>query len=131
VTALRREALQKGDKSMPIRHIVLINWKKDVSQDEIDAWIEFCDRIPEECPMVRNWSSGPCVTGPDPDKPSSHQFAIMFDLGSDEEWIRYLKHPYPELVYVGGMKVIDLDRTASTNMVLSAKASASSTTRPS
>src|SRR6266850_5819520 len=87
----------KGDKSMPIRHIVLINWKKHVLQDQIDDWIKFCDRIPEECPMVHNWSSGPCITGPDPEKPSSHQFAIMFDLGSDEEWIQYLKHPYPEL----------------------------------
>lgn len=112
---------------MPIRHIVLINWKSDVSQDQIDGWIKLCDRIPDECPMVHNWSSGLCVDAPDPDKPSSHQFAIMFDLGSDEEWAQYLKHPYPEMVYDAGMKVIDLDRTASTNMVVEAKTAVSTT----
>jgi hypothetical protein len=103
---------------MPIRHIVLINWKQDAQKQEIDDWIKFCDRIPQECEMVSNWSSGPCITGPDPNKPSSHEFAIMFDLPSNEEWARYLQHPYPEKVYVGGEKIIDLDRTASTNMVL-------------
>ncbi len=103
---------------MPIRHIVLINWKKDVSSEQIDKWIRFCDRIPEECSMVRNWQSGPCIAAPDPDKPSSHDFGIMFDLCSQEEWQQYLKHPYPESVYATGVEVIDLERTASTNMSL-------------
>ncbi len=101
-----------------IRHIVMINWKKEAPREEVDSWINFCERIPEECPMVLNWLSGPCVAGPDPDKPSTHDFGIMFDLPSDEEWEQYLKHPYPELVYCEGMKVIDLDRTASNNMRL-------------
>ncbi|MFN2530895.1 MAG: Dabb family protein [Pyrinomonadaceae bacterium] len=110
---------------MPIRHIVLINWKSEVSQDLIGDWIKTCNRIPDECPMVHNWSSGLCISGPDPDKPSSHQFAIVFDLNSNDEWMQYLKHPYPGLVYDTGMKVIDLDRTASTNMLLETKPAAS------
>lgn len=101
-----------------IRHIVMINWKKEASREQVDTWIKFCDRIPGECPMVENWLSGPCITGPDPDKPSTHDFGIMFDLPSDEEWEKYLRHPFPESVYAEGLQVIDLDRTASTNMVL-------------
>jgi hypothetical protein len=101
-----------------VRHIVLITWKTDTPKPRIDEWIRICNRIPEECPMVRNWFSGPCIPGPDIDKPSTHDFGIMFDLGSDEEWERYLRHPYPDLVYNTGLDVIDLDRTASTNMRL-------------
>jgi len=109
----------------PIRHIVLINWKQDVSPTQIDDWVRLCNRIPEECPMVYNWSSGPCVAGPDPDRPSTHEFGIMFDLGSDEDWKQYLKHPYPETVYAEGMKIIDLERTASANMLVEANPVAS------
>ena len=101
-----------------IRHIVLINWKKDASPQQIEEWIRYCDRIPNECPMVSNWTSGTCVLAPVPDKPSTHDFGIMFDLGSNEDWIAYLSHPYPESVYSEGLKVIDLDRTASANMPL-------------
>ena len=101
-----------------IRHIVMINWKKDADPEQIKDWIKFCDQIPAECPMVLNWVSGPCITGPDPEKPSTHDFGIMFDLPSDDLWEKYLKHPYPESVYEQGIKVIDLDRTASTNMRL-------------
>jgi stress responsive alpha/beta barrel protein len=104
---------------MAVRHIVMITWKKDVSQDQINEWIKMCDRIPQECAMVRNWLSGPCITGPDVDKPSTHDFGIMFDLGSDEEWESYLRHPYPESIYQAALHVIDLERTASTNMRLS------------
>ena len=104
-----------------VRHIVLITWKQNVAQPRIDEWIRMCDRIPEECPMVQNWLSGPCITGPDVDKPSTHDFGIVFDLGSDDEWEKYLRHPYPELIYDKALEVIDLDRTASTNMRLPAQ----------
>lgn len=101
-----------------IRHIVMITWKNSALRSEIEDWISFCNRIPQECSMVRNWLSGPCITGPDPDKPSTHDFGILFDLPSDEEWEKYLRHPFPELVYNQGLSVIDLERTASTNMRL-------------
>jgi len=113
---------------MPIRHIVLINWKSDVQQDEIDSWIKICNRIPKECSMVHSWYSGLCIDGPDRDKPSTHKFAIVFDLSSTDDWMRYLQHPYPALVYDAGMKVIDLERTASINMLLEAKLAAPSST---
>ncbi len=101
-----------------IRHIVLINWKNDASPQQIDDWIRLCNRIPDECPMVYNWCSGPSVPGPDPNRPCSHEFCILFDLRSSEEWVQYLKHPYPESVYSEGIEIIDLERTASTNMVV-------------
>ncbi len=103
---------------MPIRHIVLINWKQEASAQQIDDWIKYCERIPLECPMVSSWASGPCILAPVPDKPSTHDFGITFDLDSNEEWIAYLGHPYPESVYAEGLKVIDLERTASANMHL-------------
>lgn len=111
--------LEKGDKPMPlIRHIVLINWKKDVSPDQIDDWIRLCNRIPEKCPTVYNWCSSRAIAASDPNRPSSHEFCIMFDLRSKEEWDKYLAESYPELVYTEGAKIIDLERTASTNMLV-------------
>lgn len=108
----------------PIRHIVLINWRKDASSQQINDWISYCERIPQKCSMVHNWSSGQCVTAPVPDKPSTHEFGITFDLRSEEEWVEYLNHPYPESVYAEGLRVIDLERTASANLTLEAEPSA-------
>jgi hypothetical protein len=101
-----------------IRHIVLINWKKDVSTEAIGNWIRLCNRIPDECPMVHNWCSSHAVDGPDPNRPSTHEFGILFDLPSREEWVEYLKHPYPNSVYAEGTRIIDLERTASTNILV-------------
>ena len=104
-----------------IRHIVLINWKQDARPEQIDDWILQCNRIPDECSMVYNWYSSQAIAGPDPDQPknfSTHQFCVMFDLRSGEEWDQYLSHPYPKSVYDEGMKIILLARTASTNMLV-------------
>lgn len=104
-----------------IRHIVLINWKQDARPEQIDDWILQCNRIPDECPMVYNWYSSRAIDGPDPNKPqnfSTHKFCVMFDLRSGEEWDQYLSHPCPKSVYDEGMKIILLERTASTNMLV-------------
>ena len=101
-----------------IRHIVLINWLESASRENIDAWIDLCQRIPQECPMVCNWASSNGVSLAEPANVSTHAFCISFDLRSTEEWADYLKHPFPSRVYSEGTKVIDLNRTASANMLV-------------
>jgi len=105
-----------------IRHVVLINWQKNASTGDIESWINLCNRIPEECPMVYNWSSSHSISLAEPANVSSHAFCIQFDFISKEEWIQYLKHPFPSQVYSEGMKVIDLTKTASANMLVDSNA---------
>lgn len=105
-----------------IQHVVLVKWKEGVSKKDIEKWVELCNRIPDECPMVYNWSSGYSIAGPDPTKPSSHAFGLHFDLRSGEEWGEYLTHPYPSMVYNEALKVIDLEHTASVNILVDAEA---------
>ena len=104
-----------------IRHVVLINWKQGVESKEIQDWVAMCNRIPDECPMVYNWFSSYSIPGPDPAKPSTHEFCLHFDLRSRSEWSQYLQHPCPNRVYAEGERIIDLDRTASTNMLVDAE----------
>ena len=104
-----------------IRHIVLINWKKDASPEQIDNLIRLCHRIPDECSMVYNWCSSRAIPNREPEKPSTHEFCIMFDLRSAADWDQYFQHPYPKLVLEEGIKIVDTDRTASTNMLVEAE----------
>jgi len=104
-----------------IRHIVLINWKDGVGKREIEDWVALCNRIPDECPMVYNWVSSYSVDGPPEAKPSSHAFCVHLDLRSPEEWAQYISHPFPGRVYSEALKIIDLDRTASTNVLVNAE----------
>jgi hypothetical protein len=101
-----------------IRHVVLINWKQGVALKDIQDWVALCNRIPDECPMVYNWFSSYSIPGPDPAKPSTHEFCLHFDLRSRVEWNQYLQHAWPNRVYSEGEGIIDLDRTASTNMLV-------------
>lgn len=106
-----------------IRHIVLVNWKKNASQEQIDAWIKACSRIPDECPMVYRCTS-PVVVEPDPvERPSTHDYCILFDFRSREEWAQYRQHPYPESVRVRGTEVIDLERAAAISILVEAEPS--------
>lgn len=104
-----------------IRHVVLINWQEGADPAEIETWIDFCNRIPDECPMVYNWFSSYGISLADPENSSTHDYCLHFDLRSREEWIEYLNHPFPEQVYSTGLKVIDLARTASANMLVNAE----------
>lgn len=104
-----------------IRHIVLINWKPETTQEQINEWVQRVNRIPDECPQVYNWCSSHAVAGPDPNNPPTHAFCISFDLRSQGEFAEYLKHPYPNAVKADGLAIIDLERTASTNMLVEAE----------
>jgi hypothetical protein len=104
-----------------IRHVVLINWKEGIPASELENWISLCNRIPDECPMVYNWFSSYGIPGPDPTRPSTHDFCLHFDLRSRDDWEEYLRHEFPNTVYSEGEKIIDLARTASTNMIVEAE----------
>src|SRR5690606_23738290 len=111
------------DPMQLIRHIVLINWKPDATQEQIQAWVDLANRIPDECPMVYNFCSSYCAVDPRLDNPSSHAFCILFDLRSPDEFAEYLSLPFPDEVKTRGLAIIDMERTASTNMWVQGEAS--------
>lgn len=104
-----------------IRHIVLINWKPEATRQQIDEWVQRVNRIPDECPQVYNWYSSHAVAGPDPDMPPTHYFCITLDFRSQDEFTEYFHHSYPSTVKAEGLEIIDLERTASTNMLVEAE----------
>lgn len=103
-----------------IRHIVLINWKDGASSQDIENWVNLCNQIPDECPMVYNWLSSYSVPSPPGGNPSSHAFCVQVDLRSREEWDQYARHPFSGMVVSEGMKIIDMDRVASANILVEA-----------
>jgi Stress responsive A/B Barrel Domain len=105
-----------------IRHLVLISFKPGVKDHVIQEWVALCNRIPDECPMVYNWVSSFSVEGPPDANPSTHAFCVHLDLRSKEEWAQYIKHPFPGRVYSEALKIIDLERTASVNVLVETEA---------
>ncbi len=101
-----------------IRHLVLINFKPGVKDEDIQQWVALCNRIPDECPMIYNWVSSFSVEGPPDANPSTHAFCVHMDLQSKDDWAKYIKHPYPGHVYAEALKIIDLERTASVNVLV-------------
>ena len=104
-----------------IRHMVLINWKSAATQGQIDEWVQKVNRIPDECPMIYNWCSSHAIPEADLDNPSTHAFCITFDIRSPEEFAEYQRQPYPRAAKEDGMAIIDMERTASTNMWVEAE----------
>lgn len=104
-----------------IRHIVFMRWRRDVTQQQINDWIETCNRMSEECPMLYNWYSGRAVAGPDSNSPVTHDFCASMDFRSLEEYAQFDEQPYHQSVYREAGKVVDIDSVANMNMLVEAE----------
>ncbi|GIX31257.1 MAG: hypothetical protein KatS3mg124_1729 [Porticoccaceae bacterium] len=74
-----------------IRHVVMIKFKKDARQEDIDLFIEELKKLPHLNREVRDYSHGFCVK-----EPRFHSgdfdFANCCDLDSYEAMERYMSH---------------------------------------
>ncbi len=101
-----------------IRHIIMLKWRPGVTQHQIDDWLAKCNRIPVECPQLYNWQCGPAIPGPNPDRPTTHDFCVSFDLRSPAEYAEYLRHPYPQSVREESFALIEPEQIAGINVMV-------------
>src|ERR1700704_5461603 len=73
-----------------IRHVVMIKFKKDAKQEDIDLFIEEVKKLPHLNKEIRDYSHGLCVN------PRFHSgdfdFANCCDIDSYEAMERYMSH---------------------------------------
>ena len=73
-----------------IRHVVMIKFKKDAKQEDIDTFIREVKKLPHLNKEIRDYSHGPCV------KTRFHSgdfdFANCCDIDSYEAMERYMSH---------------------------------------
>jgi hypothetical protein len=97
-----------------------MSWQKDVTQQQIAEWIQLCNRMPGQCPMLYNWSSGRTIAGPDTNNPVTHDFCASMDFRSQEDYAQFDEHPYHQLVYAEAIKIVAVERVANINMMVEA-----------
>jgi hypothetical protein len=70
------------------RHVVLIKWKEGTDPAQVEAVASALIRMPTLMPFIRRYDLGPDlgVTG-------SHDFAIVADFDSVEDYRTYADHP--------------------------------------
>ena len=74
-----------------IRHVVMIKFKKDARQEDIDTFIEEVKKLPHLNREVRDYSHGMCVKGPRFHS-ADFDFANCCDIDSYEAMERYMSH---------------------------------------
>ncbi len=72
-----------------IRHIVLLKFKSDVSQAQIDEVLSFAQRLPTAIPEIRALAAGKNFTPRD----DTFSHAIVDDFQSVEDLNKYSAHP--------------------------------------
>lgn len=71
-----------------IRHIVLINWKANTTQEQIDAVTASLNKLPDLIPQIKNYHFGA-------DKkiyPTNADYALVADFDSIEDFTSYSVH---------------------------------------
>jgi hypothetical protein len=104
-----------------IRYIVLVKWKKEVSQREVELCIERINHLPDECSLIYNWCSSRTIAGPEPNNERAHDFCFTFDFRSIDEQVQYSRSSYTVLVHEETLPLVDMERTVSANMLVEAE----------
>lgn len=71
-----------------IRHVVLIKWKDGTDANQVEAVASALADMPALMPFIRRYEMGP-----DLGVTSSHDFAIVADFDSIEDYRTYADHP--------------------------------------
>jgi hypothetical protein len=104
-----------------IRHLVLLNWRKEADPGQVRLFIERLYRLPDECELIYNWYSSHTHTGPDHSRRSTHDFCFSFDFISPEEQAAYGTDPYTVQLHEEAAPVVDLKGVASIDMLVEAE----------
>lgn len=71
------------------RHIVLLNWTEDATQEQKDEVAKRLRELPAAIPELRSY-----VIGPDAGiNPGNFSFAVVADFDSPEGYVVYRDHP--------------------------------------
>jgi hypothetical protein len=104
-----------------IRHLVLLNWRREADPKQVRLFIERLNRLPDECELIYNWCSSQTHTGAGHSRPSTHDFCFSFDFISPEEQTVYSKHPYTVQLHEEAGALVDLEGVASIDMIVEAE----------
>lgn len=104
-----------------IRHLVLLNWRKEAEPERVRLFIERLNRLPDECELIYNWCSSQTHIGAGHSRPSTHAFCFSFDFTSAEEQTAYSRHPYTVQLHDEAVPVVDLEGVASIDMLVEAE----------
>jgi hypothetical protein len=95
---------------MIFRHVVLMNWKREPSAEELALFKKVHDDLGEQAPTVRAFSSGPDAGV----RPGGANWALIADFADPQGWQAYSKHPAHDVVRE---TLKDLDLVASVSVV--------------
>jgi epoxyqueuosine reductase len=98
-----------------LRNIILIDWNRAASEEELEVWLKLCDQLSEN-ETVYNY----CRSVQRQESSSSHDLVICFDTRPDELWSGP-ENPFVTVVKEFGKGLIDQDRLAWITMPVHAE----------
>lgn len=104
-----------------IRHLVMLNWKKDAGPEEVRRFVESLNRLPDECGLIYNWCSSPTHTGPGHSRPSTHDFCFSLDFASQADQAAYSVHPYNVQLHEEAAPLVDAESVAAIDIHVEAE----------
>jgi hypothetical protein len=71
------------------RHVVLVRWRQEASEEQRQAARDALSRLPSQIPEIREMRLGGNVGS----GPNHYDLALVVDFENRESWQRYLQHP--------------------------------------
>ncbi|MFG3441224.1 Dabb family protein [Nonomuraea sp. NPDC047897] len=92
-----------------IRHVVLFTWTEDATDEQKEAVVTELRKLPDAIPQLRSYTVGPDagIT------PGSHDFAVVADFDSLDDFVTYRDHPLHQAVIAERIKPILASRAAA------------------
>ncbi|MEU5868545.1 MULTISPECIES: Dabb family protein [unclassified Nonomuraea] len=91
-----------------IRHIVLFTWADDATDEQKAAVATELRKLPGEIPQLRAYTVGPDAGITE----GNHEFAVVADLDSVDDFVIYRDHPRHQAVIAQYIKPILATRAA-------------------
>ncbi|NRQ34050.1 Dabb family protein [Nonomuraea sp. NN258] len=91
-----------------IRHVVLFTWTEDATAEQKAAVATELRKLPAAIPQLRAYTVGPDagIT------PGNHDFAVVADCDSVDDFLAYRDHPQHQAVIAEHIKPILASRAA-------------------
>jgi len=72
-----------------VHHVVVANWREDVSPAAVEEYAEALTRLGRECPTVRSYRHGPDLG----ERPGNGDYGIVAEFDDAAGWSVYDTHP--------------------------------------
>ncbi len=91
------------------RHVVLFTWTEEATEEQRARVATELAKLPEAIAEIRSYSLGPDAGV----NPGNHQFAIVADFDSVEDFLVYRDHPLHQAAIAEYIKPIVASRAAA------------------